>query len=567
MTPMNFARRSKTSPPLPADEWRRGKRWLIAGYRLGLLVAAFFCLHAATARREAGNSNALDPQRILPVLKSFLPKAATIGTPDPDDRLCPVMDRNGEILGWAAQTSPESLTITGYSGASNLLVVFDASRRVIGTTLLDSADTVGHVEKVTDTPEFFQQWNGRSQSSLSQPGKPAIITGASLTSEAMARGLAARFGAAGMDRWFPAETDISDVRVWFPEAAELKGTRVFGKDGRLLGSVLRASRMDVAVRGFQGASDVLVALDSSEKTIVGVAMPGSRDNEPYTSDVRDGLRFEKPFAGMPVADAMDLEPGSTLMVSGASRTAEAVEETVKEMLVRHLAAPIEDKPWLGLRDWAAFVWIAAGMWIGFGPQRGNRKLRALFAVISVVGGGWWLGLMTGQDQWIKSSMRGSLSGTALPLLALTAAALLVPAVSGKNIYCARLCPHGAAQEWMGRLRKRRFALPPRWHRFFGSVPWLTLGLLWLLAFLGIGFPFANAEPFEVWSAGFFALMPVLIFLIGLAGAVFLPQAYCHYGCPTGAVLKFLSSSPVRLTRRDAVIGAVVALAWLSLLIP
>jgi polyferredoxin len=106
-------------------------------------------------------------------------------------------------------------------------------------------------------------------------------------------------------------------------------------------------------------------------------------------------------------------------------------------------------------------------------------------------------------------------------------------------------------------------LPPKFHRALAGLPWLTLGLLWLLAFLGLGFPFAHAEPFEVWSAGFIALVPVLIFAGGMIAAVFLPQAYCHYGCPTGAVLKFLASSPGRWTRRDAIAGAVVALAWLA----
>jgi polyferredoxin len=175
--------------------------------------------------------------------------------------------------------------------------------------------------------------------------------------------------------------------------------------------------------------------------------------------------------------------------------------------------------------------------------------------------------MLGQDQWIKWSMRGSVSGSMLPLLALTAAALLIPAALGKNIYCSQLCAHGAAQQLLGNLRKRRFALPPKLHRALVMMPWLTLLVLWLLAFLGMSIPFADAEPFEVWSVGFIALLPVLIFAGGLIASVFLPQAYCHYGCPTGAVLKFLASSPGRWTKRDAIAGGLVGVAWLGLLIP
>ena len=554
--------RSKT----PAEAGRRGKRALLAAYRLGLLAAAFFCLHLATARREAGKDAALDA-RALAAVKAILPAAESLGPPDGDDRVSAVLDVRGEPVGWAAQTFPEARPVTGYAGASNLLVVFDLTRRVAGVTLLESADTSGHVAKVVEDPGFLFQWNGRPQSSLGAPGVPVIVSGASLTSEAMARGVAARFGASGMDQWFPGEVAVESLRGWFPEAASLDGTRVLAADGRVLGSLLRASRMGVSVRGFQGASDVLLALDPNGQTVLGAALQGSRDNEPYISDVRDALLYDQPFAGMPVADALGFESGTAVMVSGASRTAESVEETVKEMLRRHFAPPPVEPPLMTPRDRLALAWIVAGLIIGLGPWRGRKRVRTIFAAVSVLTGGLWLGLMTGQDQWIKWSMRGSAAGTALPLLALTAAALVIPAAFGKNVYCAQICPHGAAQQLVGQLRKRRFALPPRLHRALATMPWLTLALLWLLAFLGIGFPFANAEPFEVWSTGFVALIPALIFAGGLVAAAFLPQAYCHYGCPTGAVLKFLASSPGRWTRRDAIAGGVVALGWIALLLP
>ncbi len=497
------------------------------------------------------------------MVKTWLPNAAANGPPEGDDRVSPVLDANGEPIGWAAQTNPAARSIIGYAGPSNLLIVFDARRSVVGVTLLESADTSGHVAVVVKDAGFFNQWNGRNQSALGLPGKPVIVSGASLTSEAMARGVAARFGAKGMDEWFPGEIPIEAVKKLFPGAATLSGEQVFDGGGKPLGTLLRSSRMGVAVRGFQGPSDVLLALDPSGETIVGVAMAGSRDNEPHTSDVRDTLAFDGPFKGMKARGFSKLEPGTTLMTSGASRTAEAVEESVREVLRRHFAPEPVARPALGIREGAALAWIALGLWLGFGRWRGNKRARTLFAVITVVLGGLWLGLMTGQDQWIKSAMRGSVAGSALPLLALTFAAVLVPAAFGKNVYCSQLCAHGAAQQLLGNLRRRRFVLPPALHRVLAGMPWLTLGLLWLLAFLGVGFPFADAEPFEVWSAGFIALVPVLIFAGGLLASVFLPQAYCHYGCPTGAVLKFLASSPGRWTRRDSIAGGVVLVGWLS----
>ena len=495
------------------------------------------------------------------MVKPYLAGAAAIGPAEGDDRVSPVLDAKGEPLGWVAQTNPEARPIIGYAGPSNLLIVFDTRRAVAGVALMESADTSGHVSKVVNDSGFFSQWNGRNQSGLGLPGESLFVSGASLTSEAMARGVAARFGAEGMDEWFPGEISLENVRKLFPAAVSATGGRVLDANAKPLGTILRSSRIGVAVRGFQGPSDVLVALDPPGETIVGVVLAGSRDNEPYISDVRDGLQFDGPFSGMKTSEV--LQPGALLMTSGASRTAEAVDETVREMLRRHLTPIPLARATLDLRDGAALAWIAGGLLLGLGRWRGNKWARTIFAAATVVLGGLWLGLMTGQDQWIKSAMRGTVAGSALPLVALTAAAVLVPAAFGKNIYCSQLCAHGAAQQLLGNLRTRRFVLPRQRHHLLAGMPWLTLGLLWLLAFLGIGFPFADAEPFEIWSAGFLALVPVLIFAGGLLASVFLPQAYCHYGCPTGAVLKFLASSPGRWTRRDGIAGGVVMMAWLT----
>ena len=560
---MSCAKPSK-SLPTPSDWRRRGKRWLLAIYRLGLIAAAFQCLHLTSSRRMLAAGDRLDAERALPLVRLFLPAAASIGEPERDDRVSPVLNSEGEPAGWVAQTHPESAAIAGYAGPSNLLVVMDLSRRVSGVALLASADTSGHVAKVVEDSAFMTQWNGRPQASLGQSGSPQIVSGASLTSEAMARGVAARFGAKGMADWFPQELAMDEIRPWFPEAASIDNGRVLSAQGGHLGTLLRSSRMGVAARGFQGASDVILALDPSDRLIAGVALRGSRDNEPYVSDVRDAVRYDAPFKGKTAQEIQASESGTLVMASGGSRTAESVEETVKEMLRRHLAPKEVKGGRIGMREGIALAWIAAGLWMGFGPWRGRKSARTAFAAVSVLLGGLWLGQMIGQDQWIKWSMRGSIAGTALPLLALTAAAMLIPAAFGKNLYCAHLCAHGAAQQLLGNLRKRRFSLPPKLHRVFAVMPWFTLALLWGLAWIGMAFPFANAEPFEVWSVGFVSLLPAAIFAAGLVASVFLPQAYCHYGCPTGAVLKFLASSPGRWTRRDAIAGAVVAVAWVAL---
>ncbi len=331
--------------------------------------------------------------------------------------------------------------------------------------------------------------------------------------------------------------------------------RVFSGD-KELGVVLRSTRMGVGARGFNGVSDVIVALEGD--VVKGVGLLGSRDNEPYVGDVKDELRFADGFAGRAIADVLDAPEHDGLVVSGASVTAHAVTATVREMLRRHGAEERQRAfPWGSL---AAITWIAAGLVLGLGKRWTGRRVRLGFAVVSVAAG-LTLGWMVGQDQLIGWARNGVDLSHGLPLLLLTAVALVVPAFSGKNIYCSRICPHGAAQTLAGMAVKRRFALPGRVHRALQRLPWLTLLAIWVLALIGSGFPFATLEPFEVWSAGFYAILPAAILTIGLIAAVFLPQGYCHYGCPTGALLKFLTHSPGNFTRKDLIAAVLIAAAW------
>jgi NAD(P)-dependent dehydrogenase (short-subunit alcohol dehydrogenase family) len=348
------------------------------------------------------------------------------------------------------------------------------------------------------------------------------------------------------------EADGVDVRVGH------KALRCEVRDGeKLLGRVLRSSRMAVAVRGFNGSSDVLVALDAGNSKVLGVALLDSRDNEPYLTDVKEELKYTDGFAGISLDEiAGTTDHADRLLVSGASTTAMAVFHTVQEMLRRYQWKQTRESiPW---RVPVGLLWLSAGVWLGF---RGGKKSRAAFACSSVAAG-LVLGWMVGQDQLLGWGQHGWKTLPAMPLLVMTAIALIIPAFTGKNVYCSRICPHGAAQTLAGMAWKKRWALPARAHRIFSAVPWLSLLAIWALALAGSGWPFAHAEPFEVWSTGFVALLPAVIFTMSIVVSFFLPQGYCHYGCPTGALLKFLTHAPGRWTRRDSIAVCLVAVAWL-----
>jgi hypothetical protein len=365
-----------------------------------------------------------------------------------------------------------------------------------------------------------------------------------------------------MADYFGQALDPAQVHRWFPSAdrlVESRGHYTVLHANEKLGHVLRSSRMGVAARGYNGASDVIVALDPAGEQVLGVGMLVSRDNEPYTSDVRDELKFADGFAGRSVAEILAAPADDGLIVSGASITASAVIENVREMLRRHTRENSRAGiPWPML---LGFSWIALGIAFGFSKRLSNKRTRFVLATLSVAAG-LTLGWMVGQDQLIGWARHGFDVGVALPWLVLAAVAMVVPALTGKNIYCGYLCPHGAAQRLAGSVTRKRFALPGKIHRSLQLLPWVTLLAIWAIAVAALNFPFSQAEPFEVWSSGFYALLPAAIFTLGMLAAVVLPQAYCHYGCPTGALLKFLTHAPGRWTRRDSLAGVLILVATL-----
>lgn len=552
---MSCANSSK-SRPARSDPKRRLKRWLLGAYRVALVLVAMSCLFLSN-----GKVAGVSPEVLLAETRKKLADATSLGAEK--EGFFPVLDRHGDLLAWATTTHPQAENIHGYSGPSELFVLLGSDRKILAVNFLKSADTSGHVAKVLEDQPFWRQWNGKTETQLGQDRSPVLVSGATLTSDAMARGVAARFGAEGLDVLFPAALQLADVKHWYPKAdtvapAETAGVFHVREGAKIIGTVLRSSRMGVLTRGYNGPSDVWVALSGDEKTILGIAMPASRDNEPYVGYVQDEIRYADGFAGKPVD--LVIEPDNPpLLVSGASMTAYAVNVTVREMLATHFRAmPPMKIPW---KPGLALAWIALGVVASFSKRGGKPKWRFAFAMISVAAG-FTLGWMVSQDQLIGWGRHGLSTGLAVPLLALTAVALLVPAFTGKNVYCSRICPHGAAQSLLGSLVKRRFSLPAKVHLALQKIPWLTLAAIWILAFLGSGLPFAQAEPFETWSSGFQAIVPAAILTIGLLAAVFLPQAYCHYGCPTGALLKFLTHSPASWTRRDTVASILTATAFM-----
>ena len=96
-------------------------------------------------------------------------------------------------------------------------------------------------------------------------------------------------------------------------------------------------------------------------------------------------------------------------------------------------------------------------------------------------------------------------------------------------------------------------------------------LVWSLLVALTHWPYSlvHIEPFDAYVFRVAGWATLTIAVVGLVASLFVPMAYCRYGCPTGALLEYLRrhARSDRFTRRDllAVGCALTALAlwWAS----
>ncbi len=366
---------------------------------------------------------------------------------------------------------------------------------------------------------------------------------------------------------------VDEVKSFFPTAARLRpddsardGLFVLDRESRELGYVVRTQPRCEDIIGYCGVTDTLVALDTNWK-ILGLKVRRSDDTPDHVKDVVTHRRFLKSWNDLTwdAAADLDLKKAGIEGVSGATMTSMAIARSVKarlQMSRDELAArpPLR----FGWRDYGMLGVLALAALMAFGPaslrHRWNRPYQIfLVGYVGLVSGDLVAqGLLAG---WARSGIPWT---TAPGLVLLVAAALLVPWATRKPFYCHHVCPHGAAQELLGALRPARWRINLRADvaRALGRLPALLLLLVALTALLGLPFDLTGIEPFDAYLLRNAGIATLVVAGVGLVASFFVPQAYCRFGCPTGALLNFVRARGTtdRWTSRDAFALVLVAVA-------
>lgn len=537
-------------------------RFLLRLYRAGVLAALALLVHS--------QSDWLAEQEPSPIslrqAGRFFPDARNLDAPDPRRGLHVVTDPLDNTLGGLMTTAPWTDHIVGYSGPNNLLIALDPDGVILRVEMLSSGDTREHADMIRNAPDFLPGLIGWDPSE--DPAPPvAAVSGATLTSFAVLEGLQQRLTGANPSLRFPDPVTLEEIQNLFPAASRIERTasriKAFDAEGAFLGVAIRSSPQTDNVSGYQGPTECLIAFGPDGRTSIGSLIRKTYDTPSYVDKVRDAESVKTLFLGRTFEELAGLDyPERLEGVSRSTLTARAVVEGVQRRFAAELEPDGPAEAWKPRpRDLGLFGVIVAGLAIAFTRLRGRRWARIFWQLLLVV----YVGAIN-KDMLSLSLLGGwAANGAAFraaPGLAfLAAAALLVPWGTRRNVYCHQICPHGAAQQLLGTLSKRwRLRLPGQLQRWLEKIPVALLAVAALSLLTGWALNLAAIEAFDAWNWKSAGAATLAIAVIGLAASLFVPMAYCRFGCPTGVLFSFVRStgSADRWGRRDS--AALVLLA-------
>ena len=490
-----------------------------------------------------------------------------------------LVDENQETVGLVARTLPIANDVIGYRGPTESLLLFNPDLNLTSVTLLQSADTEEHVTAVKAEQAFFQQFESWPWGGPAANTPIDAVSGATLTSMALAEGVLKRIGGERPSLLFNQPITIQEIQNWFPEAVELdaKSGEARNSSGEIVGSVIRTGPLSDDLSGYQGPTEMLLKV-SPTRIVEAIRIRSSFDNEPYVDYVRTEAGFWAIFEGKTVAELSEFDPQAAGVegVSGATMTSLIVADTLvaatKQVQNTRTSSKTNSTSWLGPIRWtiadiltiSTLILAATLKYAGIYRRRSFRRIWLIWVVIII---GFWAGNLLSMALIAGWSAEGIAWRLAPGLAAITCVAMLGPPLTKGNPYCNHLCPHGAIQQLVRpkprSLRYRK--LTPTLSRMLRRLPGLTLCAAYVALVLLPTTDLASWEPFHAYLFRIASWSSLAFAFATLAVSAVLPMGYCRFGCPTGRLLDYLkrTASSDRLQVIDAVAVGLLIFALLS----
>lgn len=428
-------------------------------------------------------------------------------------------------------TSPAGDAFHGWAGPSEIWLELDSEGRIQRAKIAQSADSASFLARIAEDAKFLSSLKGLTVEQAADWSVDAV-SGATLSSRAIQSAVRARFLGEPLASPFG---PLADDEQQTPEG----------------GFILRAEPIPGV--GFQGPTDAVLAFDAEGRSVK-LRILESFDNQRWVEDIGFEPSYSRSLIGLTVDELAALEVGSTGVegVSGATMTSQGIVLALQAAARTKLRTNDGDSaPAMTVvrTPMELLGWMLGGaaLLILLSPLRRRRNVRRGLRIAVMLGFGFGAGALLSLDSAWAWAQHG-LPWQSAPLLAgFVLASVLGSAVLGRKTYCRSLCAHGAMQQLLA--TRARHSLPTKLDQVLRKLPGLLLVLAVGVLAVGAMDELASWEPFAAWTPQAASRISLVLALASMVAARFVPLSYCHYACPTGALLDYLRYQPRQLAKR------------------
>lgn len=328
-----------------------------------------------------------------------------------------------------------------------------------------------------------------------------------------------------------------EILDFFPQAVSLSSmdnvwTKVYDKDEEKLGFIIYTAPYSNNIHGFAGNTPLIIALDKKQK-IIGTKILENNESASYLDYVDNEGLFDS-WNGLSIQEAIDKQVDA---ISGATYTSEAVINSLKVRLsVLNNMDYFQNKSiWNIVKRICSLLVIAFAVFCFFYPKK-TKPYRLFLLGLSVIVLGFWQGTLLSIATIHTTLLNGISFSTQCIFLIILALSILLPFITGKQFYCAYLCPFGALQELSGKLTKKKLNIPAFVTKALVFMRKIILLCIIFLLLIGMTFDLSLIEPFPIFNIQSVSTFTLIFAGLFLVLSAFITKPWCRFFCPTGQVL-------------------------------
>jgi hypothetical protein len=337
---------------------------------------------------------------------------------------------------------------------------------------------------------------------------------------------------------------------------------VYDSQKNLLGLILKTGDKVKGIKGYAGATPLIVYLDDKKK-IININLDKNNETPVFVNTLKE-KGFFRSWQGLTLKQACNKEVHT---VTGATMTSKSVILTLKEYINSYIlnennsyilkeksvrqgqaagrflqTAHLDNHDYSFFRPLLMGITLICGLLIFFMPSK-FIKFRYFQYVLSILVPCFYLGIFVSITFFSGIISAGSLGlylASSCPLMLIfAAAALLLPFIKGKNFYCTFLCPYGALQELAalpGRGSRFQLRLSPGINKIFSLVKKLLGPAVLLIFAFNYYTDIYWIEPFSGFLYSIARPEMIAFALVFVIFSLFVPRLWCRAFCAVGGLL-------------------------------